>query len=232
MVGWWMPGELERIWKWPWSNRATITAVAWRFWGKQQKPSVKIADMRTEHLPNTSETVLLLRQLVWYYSVIILTTIIGTCLSTGRFLSLLTASRLCASRRQVHRRLPGAYEFCRWISVPDGRKHLELREVINFVDRLMVLCFTASSAVHAWEFMICQQCAAVISSFSPLFSVTTSKQSVPSWHGTLQSNVYFCMTPTWNTDLLQNVYVNFVMKEFPADKQFTIWWINLEQRDP
>jgi hypothetical protein len=29
----------------------------------------------------------------------------------------------------------------------------------------------------------------------------------------------------------ENFDVNFVMKEFPADKQFVIWWINLEQRD-
>jgi hypothetical protein len=43
------------------------------------------------------------------------------------------------------------------------------------------------------------------------------------------------MTPTWNTDLLESVgkhfSINFMMKEFPADKQFIIWWINLEQRD-
>jgi hypothetical protein len=36
-------------------------------------------------------------------------------------------------------------------------------------------------------------------------------------------------------DLLEtvgkNFDVNFVMKEFPADKQFTIWSINLDQRD-
>jgi hypothetical protein len=36
-------------------------------------------------------------------------------------------------------------------------------------------------------------------------------------------------------DLLEsvgkNVDINFMMKEFPADKQFTIWWINLEQWD-
>jgi hypothetical protein len=29
----------------------------------------------------------------------------------------------------------------------------------------------------------------------------------------------------------ENFDVNFVMKEFPADKQFIIWWINLEQQD-
>jgi hypothetical protein len=29
----------------------------------------------------------------------------------------------------------------------------------------------------------------------------------------------------------ENFDVNFVMKEFPADKQFIIWWIYLEQLD-
>jgi hypothetical protein len=29
----------------------------------------------------------------------------------------------------------------------------------------------------------------------------------------------------------ENFDVNFVMEEFSADKQFTIWWINLDQRD-
>jgi hypothetical protein len=28
---------------------------------------------------------------------------------------------LCASRRPVHRRLRGVYEFCLWISMPDCR---------------------------------------------------------------------------------------------------------------
>jgi hypothetical protein len=32
-------------------------------------------------------------------------------------------------------------------------------------------------------------------------------------------------------DLLQSVGENYVMKEFPADKQYTISWINLDQRD-
>jgi hypothetical protein len=40
---------------------------------------------------------------------------------------------------------------------------------------------------------------------------------------------------SWNTDLPESVgenfNENFMMKEFPADKQFTIWWINLDQRD-
>jgi hypothetical protein len=37
----------------------------------------------------------------------------------------------------------------------------------------------------------------------------------------------FCMSPMWNTDLVEsvgeNADVNFVMEDFPADKQFTIW---------
>jgi hypothetical protein len=37
------------------------------------------------------------------------------------FLPLSTSSRLCASRRPVRRLLRGAYEFCRWISLPNGR---------------------------------------------------------------------------------------------------------------
>lgn len=50
-------------------------------------------------------------------------------------------------------------------------------EIINFVDRLMVLCFKVSSAVHAWDlFMISQQWAAVISSISYLFSVPITEQ--------------------------------------------------------
>jgi hypothetical protein len=43
------------------------------------------------------------------------------------------------------------------------------------------------------------------------------------------------MTPMWNMDLLEsageNFDINFVMKEFPADKQISIWWINLVQWD-
>jgi hypothetical protein len=34
-------------------------------------------------------------------------------------------SQLCASWRSVSRLLLGAYEFCRWISMPDGRWHSE-----------------------------------------------------------------------------------------------------------
>jgi hypothetical protein len=40
---------------------------------------------------------------------------------TWRFLPLSTGSRPCASQRPVHRRLRGAYEFCRWINTPVGR---------------------------------------------------------------------------------------------------------------
>jgi hypothetical protein len=68
---------------------------------------------------------------------------------------------------------------------------VELKEVINFVDRLMTLCFAARSAVHAWEFVY--DLSAVGS--SRLFSVTISEQCVTSWCGVLQ-NMYFFMTPT------------------------------------
>jgi hypothetical protein len=36
--------------------------------------------------------------------------------------------------------------------MPDGRKRLELWEVIKFVARLTTLRFTASCEVHVWEF--------------------------------------------------------------------------------
>jgi hypothetical protein len=39
-----------------------------------------------------------------------------------RFLPLLTGSWLCASRRQVHRRLRGACKFSRWINMPVADK--------------------------------------------------------------------------------------------------------------
>jgi hypothetical protein len=49
---------------------------------------------------------------------------------------------------------------------------------------------------------------------------------------TLEQRVlYLSMIPMWNTALLQSVSENFMMKEFPADKQFIIWWINLDQQD-
>jgi hypothetical protein len=85
------------------------------------------------------------------------------CLYSERFLTLLAGSRVRASRRLVHRRLRGAYEFCRWISMLNGRKRLELREVINFVDRLTALYFTASSAIHAWKFVY--DLSAVVNSY-------------------------------------------------------------------
>jgi hypothetical protein len=94
----------------------------------------------------------------------------------------------------------------------------------------MALRFVARSAVRAWEFVY--DLSAVGS--SRLFSVTISEQCVMSWCGILQ-NMYFFMIPTWNMDLLESVgelfNVNFLKKEFPADKQFTIRWINLEWWD-
>jgi hypothetical protein len=64
------------------------------------------------------------------------------------------------------------------------------------VDSLRVLCFKGSSEAHAWEFffMICRQWAAIISFSNCLFSVTVSKQGVPSWCGIFERNAYFCMT--------------------------------------
>jgi hypothetical protein len=56
------------------------------------------------------------------------------------------------------------------------------------------------------------------------------------WHGLL----YFRATriSVWHLREIQicwkvsaKILTNFVVKEFPADKQFTIWWINLEQWD-
>jgi hypothetical protein len=55
------------------------------------------------------------------------------------------------------------------------------------------------------------------------------------WKSLLWSNMYFYITPMRNTDLLESVDENFdvnlLIKRFPADKQFTIWWLNLEKRD-
>jgi hypothetical protein len=47
---------------------------------------------------------------------------------------------------------------------------------------------------------------------------------------TLQQRVFLYDTYV-NMDLLESVDVNFGMKEFSADKQFTIWRIILEHRD-
>jgi hypothetical protein len=57
--------------------------------------------------------------------------------------------------------------------------------------------------------------------------VTVSVQCGTLWCGMFYSNAYFCITTMRNTDLLEieveNVNVNFVMKEFPEDKQLTVW---------
>jgi hypothetical protein len=89
------------------------------------------------------------------------------------------------------------------------------------VDRLTILCYTASSVVHAWE--IVYDLSAVSSSYElHLFAATVGAQCGTSWCGILQSNVHFCVTPKCNTDLLESVGENFdlnsVMKEFPASK--------------
>jgi hypothetical protein len=101
------------------------------------------------------------------------------------------------------------------------------------VDHLTALCFTASNAARAWEFVrdlsaaCSRQQATVISTISHLFLVTDSEQCGTSWCDILQSNVYFYVTALRNTDLLasvgENFDVNFLMKKFPVGKQFTIW---------
>jgi hypothetical protein len=46
--------------------------------------------------------------------------------------------------------------------------------------------------------------------------------AVTAWCGILQSNVYFCMTHMWSTDLLEsvgeNIDLNFVKKDLPKEK--------------
>jgi hypothetical protein len=103
---------------------------------------------------------------------------------TGKFLPLLTGSQ-----RLVHRQLQGTYEFCPGISTPDSRFCLKLREVISFVDCFMALCFMASSAVHALEFvMICQQFVQL----SPSLAIYSQLQSISSLLG--HGVVYFRAT--------------------------------------
>jgi hypothetical protein len=113
-------------------------------------------------------------------------------------------------------------KFSDEISMPDGQKCLEVKEVINFwaawgnyVSRRAVRFMRGSL------FMICQQWTAVINSIIRLFLVTINMQCVPSCCGILKETC-ISVTPMWNTDMLENVGenfdVNFVMKGFPADK--------------
>jgi hypothetical protein len=52
---------------------------------------------------------------------------------------------------------------------------------------------------------------------------------------TLEQRVYFRMTATCNKDLLEsggeNFDINFMMREFPPDKQLVLWLMNLQQRN-
>jgi hypothetical protein len=102
--------------------------------------------------------------------------------------SKLTSSWLCASRRPPAAR--------RILILPINQPiTFEIKGSNGLVDRLKVLCFTASSAIHVWEFLY--DFSAVGSSYqllSHLFSVTVSEQCGASWCGIL-SSVYFCMTP-------------------------------------
>jgi hypothetical protein len=106
----------------------------------------------------------------------------------------------------------------------------EIKEVINFVDPLMALCFTVSSVVHVWEFAY--SLSAVLQQLSAPLGICSQLVSRVVHHGAV------CFRATcisvwhlWNTYLLEsiskNVDIIFVMKEFPADKQCTVWWINL-----
>jgi hypothetical protein len=97
------------------------------------------------------------------------------------FLTLLTGSRLCASRRPVRLRLRGAYKFidesaCLRADVWNEGKLLTLWVASrHYISR--------RGAVHAWEFIYdFQLLAAVISPISQLFSVTISEES---WCGML-----------------------------------------------
>jgi hypothetical protein len=74
-----------------------------------------------------------------------------------------------------------------------------MREVINFVDRLTVLCFTAKVRFICGNLWF-------VSSGRQLSAPLVSKQCVPSCCSILWSNVCFCTTPTWNLDLLENVW--------------------------
>jgi hypothetical protein len=88
------------------------------------------------------------------------------------------------------------------------------------VDRLTVLCFTASSAVYVWEFVYDLSAVGGSYQLNWPFSVTISERCTPSWCGLLQ-NVYFCYDTYVKYDLLERVGEtfgrNFAMKEMPAN---------------
>jgi hypothetical protein len=71
----------------------------------------------------------------------------------------------------------------------------ELREVTNFVNGLTTLCFTANSAVRAWEFVY--DLSAVGSSYQLhsqlLFVSSVMRNGAVRFRA---SNMYFCATPT------------------------------------
>jgi hypothetical protein len=85
----------------------------------------------------------------------------------------------------------------------------------------MALCFTASSAVHVWEF-VHDFPAAIFSSISHLFSVTVSEQ----WRVMARYTLEQCV-------FLYDSYVKygsagkcrqkFCDERVPSSKQFIIW---------
>jgi hypothetical protein len=111
--------------------------------------------------------------------------------------------------------------------MPDGRQRFELRDVINIVDRLTASCFTASSAVHAWDFaMICQQWVAVIVSISCVFSVAVV--SIVFRHGAVYFGGGTCISiGHLCTNMLEsaseNFDVNFIFHDERVPSRQTVY---------
>jgi hypothetical protein len=80
------------------------------------------------------------------------------------------------------------------------------------------LWFVSSGQQLSAPLAVCSQLQLVSNVFR-LGTVHFRATCISAWH-----------LRTWNTDLLEifdeNSDVNFMMKEFPTDKQFTIWWMN------
>jgi hypothetical protein len=71
--------------------------------------------------------------------------------------------------------------------------------------------------------MICQLWGVVISSISCLLSVTVSEKCVRHGGYTLEQHAFLYDTYVKCGSVGENFDINFVMKEFPRDKQFIIW---------
>jgi hypothetical protein len=92
----------------------------------------------------------------------------------------------------------------------------------------MTLCFTVGNTVRAWECVDdFQHLAAIISVISRLFSVTIREHCVPSWRCIIRIEQRVFLYDTYvkygyAERVGENLEVNFVMKEFKADEQFTV----------